>query len=551
MAALDALILGFFEKDFAAMAARLKLFSDRSGAYHELTTNSLLVNGARRTYIDVLNRLGTEAQGGQFYLNPFEQPNLGVAYLASFLTRRGLDVEIVNFVNSGLNRLSALLSTGPRTVVVTTTYYVTEEPVTDIVKYIRSVNPDVIVIVGGPRVLNICSGLPRNRRDAALRSIGADIYVNDSQGEDTLAHVLHCLRLGNRGTLALIPNILFRDQEGFTETAHKPENNSLNANAVDWNLFNREYVTPTVFMRTARSCPFKCLFCEYPSSAGMHTTSDIDVVVGEIEWLVHAGVKNIIFIDDTFNVPLPRFRRILEKVRDRQLKFNWVSFFRCSNADQEVFDLMESTGCLGVYLGIESGDDYILGKMEKYTTLDKYEKGIHELHTRGILTLASMIVGYPGETHMTVDNTINFLSRTPLDFFSVQLYFHNPMAPIEKHREEFGIEGAHYSWKHLTMDWQEATEQKERVILSTKGPTLLPLYGLSIWAFPYLLQSGLSIDDLRRFLGRSQQMLLRSLGDNPAGDAETEISSFAKEFGSHLRTTRTDIGRVVRYDSHS
>ena len=544
---LDAVILGFYERDFATLARGLKSFSETSGAYHELSTNSLLIDGKRRSYIDILNRIGNEAAGRPINLNPFEQPNLGVAYLASFLAARGHSVEIVNFVNTGLQRLEQLLKSCPRTVVITTTYYVTEEPITEIVKFIRSIDNDVRIIIGGPRIFSVCSayGSPR-RRDAALRAMGGDLYICDSQGEETLARVLEAVRNGKRiADLVHIPNLFIPDEQDFVQTERVVEQNDMNANRVQWALFNDEFVAPTVYLRTARSCPFACRFCDYPSSAGKHTVSEADRVVEEIEHLVRRGVRNVIFIDDTFNVPLPRFKHILREIIRRELNIRWVSFFRCSNADAEAFDLMQKSGCLGVYLGIESGDDDILKRMNKYTTLEKYEKGVVELHARGILTLASMIVGYPGETEESVNNSIDFLSRSPLDFFSVQLYYHNPMAPIERFREEYGIEGSHYSWKHSTMDWREALAQKERVIKQVVGSSLLPLYDLSIWAFPFLLHSGFTVNTLRRFLGRSHQILIEGLGDDASGDGARHIPELVTEFGTALRPAVPDNGRIL------
>lgn len=541
---LDALILGFYEPNFAALAKDQKAYADTSGSYHELSTNSLLNNGSRMTYIDTLDALGAEARGGPVNLNPFEQPSLGVAYLASYLARRGFSVEIVNFINSGISRLTSLLNDNPSVVVITSTYYVTEEPIREIVKFVRSVTEQSIIVVGGPRINNLCNGSSNSRRNAALDAMGADIYVNDSQGEDSLARLLALIKEGERD-FSSVPNLLIPTDDGYEETERLVETNDMATNVIQWDLFNSEYVMPTAYMRTARSCPFSCLFCDYPSSAGKHTVSDVTHVINEITYLVEHGVENIIFIDDTFNVPLPRFRELLKQIIARQLKFNWVSFFRCSNADEEAFDLMKESGCLGVYLGIESGDDRILTNMNKYTTLDKYEAGIHELNRRGILTLASMIVGYPGETIASVDNTIDFLSRTPLDFFSVQLYYHNPMAPIENLREHYRIEGSHYSWKHSTMDWLTAAAEKERMITSVNGPSLLPLYDLSIWAFPYLISKGLDVPLLKSFLAEMHSHLVAGFGDSAKGDIRPHLSSLASRYGKYITPSRPDVGRVL------
>src|SRR5580692_8915848 len=77
-----------------------------------------------------------------------------------------------------------------------------------------------------------------------------------------------------------------------------------------------------------------------------------------------------VFVDDTFNVPLPRFKKLLRMMIDKAWGFEWISFFRCSNADEEAFDLMARSGCIGVFLGIESGDQTILEYMDKHAKVE-------------------------------------------------------------------------------------------------------------------------------------------------------------------------------------
>src|SRR5262249_16874448 len=137
--------------------------------------------------------------------------------------------------------------------------------------------------------------------------------------------------------------------------------------------------------------------------------------------------------------------------------FNWFSFFRCSNADDEAFDLMAESGCKGVFLGIESGDQRILKNMNKFADVGRYRYSIRRLNERGIITFATIIVGFPGETTESVRNTTNFLQETSPMFYRLELYYHYTNVPIHKEAEKYGIRGTGYSWKHNTMDWIEAS----------------------------------------------------------------------------------------------
>lgn len=510
----DCILIGFNEIDFTDFARAQKVFEANSGSYRELLTNSVLLGDRRRTYMDLLNAVRERIDGKPSRLTAFEMPSLGVAYLTSFLQHRGFDVGVVNFFNTGKDRLAELLAGSPSAVAITTTYYVDDEPIRQIIKFVREHNPRVPIIVGGPRVHNLCAGQTTQVQDVLLGAIGADVYIDSAQGEDTLAAVLKALR-DNEGDLSRTPNLIYRDPAAprgpMLRTLPMIESNDLNENAVDWSCFSPDYYTPTTYMRTSRSCSFGCAFCNYPTMAGPLTLSDVSTIENELRYLCDHGVRNIIFVDDTFNVPLPRFKKILRMMIDNKFDLRWVSFFRCSNADDEAFDLMAEAGCIGVFLGIESGDQRILKNMTKFAKTDRYEYGIQELTRRGIVTLASIVLGFPGENEESVNNTIDFLNRTRPTFYNVQLYYHDVLAPIEKQREKYGIVGSGYSWRHDTMSWQEAADWKDELIRRVEGSALMPLYGLSIWCIPYLLAQGMTMDEIIRFCRSATQLVKKGL----------------------------------------
>ena len=92
-----------------------------------------------------------------------------------------------------------------------------------------------------------------------FRSIGADIYVTDNQGETTLSRTLEALRDEGMSGLSSVGNLVYStDLKTFHHTARATESNPLETNTIDWSGFDRDLFTPTTYMRTARSCPFTC-----------------------------------------------------------------------------------------------------------------------------------------------------------------------------------------------------------------------------------------------------------------------------------------------------
>jgi len=215
----------------------------------------------------------------------------------------------------------------------------------------------------------------------------------------------------------------------------------------------------------------------------------------------------------------------------------WVSFFRCSNADDECFDLMKESGCLGVYLGIESGDQQILNNMNKFANVPRYREGIRKLKERGILTFGSFIAGFPGETKQSFMNTVEFVEQTSPTFFNVQLYFHDPMAPIHKQREQYGIEGNYYNWRHNTMSWQEGAECVEYMLRRVDNSFPLTLNGFSIWSIPYLLQNGFSVEQITSFARTARKMLIKGLDDSEVSyrDEEKEMAAIFSTWNPQSR----------------
>ena len=539
---LDCVIVGYNDIDFQAYADSQKKMDKFSGAYRDIKHNSVRLNGRRMTYMELLNHGITKATGRDPRLNAFEVPSLAVTYLASFLRRRNFGVEMISFFNYEKERFADLLADSPAAVAITTTYYVDPLPVIEVVKFVREHSPETKIIVGGPHIFNISNQynllgqVDHRTQDFIFKSIGADIYVCDSQGEQTLAHLLGVLRDGRDGELSKVPNLVYVAEGGNLErTKRQVEETPLDDNVVDFSMLSegeRQVFSYPVFLRTARSCPFACAFCNFPAVAGPHTVSGTDVLERQFRYLHERGVKHLTFIDDTLNVPLPRFKELLRMMISNKFDFNWISFFRCSNTDDETFDLMAESGCKEVFLGIESGDQQLLNNMKKFADISKYKYGIRKLNEHGIVSYASFITGFPGETRDSVMRTVDFIEETRPSLYNIQMYYHDVRTPIHKQADEYGIHGAGYCWKHNTMRWEEAADWTDYQFAKIENSIPTTIYGFSIWVLPYLISKGISMDRIRQFLGIAREMLVQSFDDEDRdfGDQESRLESLLRDY---------------------
>jgi p-methyltransferase len=433
-------------------------------------------------------------------------PNLAAVYLTNFLRRHGFRADYINLFQHEKDRLAALLAEDPLCVAITTTFYVVNLPVNEMVEFIRRHNPRTKIVVGGPLIANHVRNYQGDALKPALADMGADVYVIEGAGELTLAGVVSCLKEG--GDLAAVPNLAYFEAGQLRRTATRPENNSLDEEVINWLDFADQRLGRTIQTRTARSCAFKCSFCNYPTRAGALTLASTEAVERELNSIRELGdAKNVVFIDDTFNVPLPRFKDLCRMMIRNGYGFNWFSYFRCSNSDEEAFDLMAESGCKGVFLGIESGSPAILKNMNKAATIERYGYGIDQLHRRGILTFGSFIVGFPGETAETVEETLSFIKEHKPTYYRAQSWYCEPGTPVDQQREKYGIEGEGFVWSHNTMDSLEAMDHIDRMFLSVNESLWLPQWSFDFWIIPYLIGRGVTPEGFKEFMTLADRLL--------------------------------------------
>jgi radical SAM PhpK family P-methyltransferase len=497
----DCLLIGFNDSDFAGYVDLVKGMGERSGAFQDLNLSYIDYEGAPRHSLDMLNRFHFEGRPGphrRFHNVDFLWPT--IVYLGTFLARHGFSFDYVNLFQDQKDELREKLVHGNvRTVAITTTLYVTPHPIIEIVRFVREHNPDVKIVVGGPYIHNQSRMGDYGQLQPLLRYIGADIYVVSQQGESALVNLLAALRDG--GSLASVENLAYREGDRYARTGTTREANVLADNMVDWGLFPREDISQFVSLRTAISCPFNCAFCGFPARAGKYQYNSVALIEQELDALAELGtVTTLTFLDDTFNVPKPRFKEILRMMIRKGYGFRWNSFYRSDHGDEEAIELMGRAGCEGVFLGVESGSDAQLQRMNKTSRRHHYLKAVPLFRAAGINTMASLIVGFPGETEETFGETLSFLDEARPDLYRTQLWYCDPMTPIWQDREKYGLRGSGFAWSHATMDYAAACELINETFVTPRESVWCPQNGFEPWSMFYLQRRGMTHAQVKDFL---------------------------------------------------
>jgi radical SAM superfamily enzyme YgiQ (UPF0313 family) len=203
-----------------------------------------------------------------------------IAYLGTYLNRRGLTFDYVNSFQENKEELSRKLETGNiRTIAIITTLYIISFPIIEIVDFVRKHDKEVKIILGGPYVATQIRSLDSKEINYFFKSGGADIFVDSSQGETALVKIIKALK--NNLPLHQVENIYYKSGNRYVSTAKVKENNILSENMVDWSLFSDrplEYVN----VRSSISCPFFCSFCGFPEHAGKYQVAGVKDLENEL-----------------------------------------------------------------------------------------------------------------------------------------------------------------------------------------------------------------------------------------------------------------------------
>lgn len=462
----------------------------------------------------------------------FSTTHLSGAYYESLASRHGFEVLHANHVTRvDLEQLGQRLA--PRFLFVSTTYMTETSMVIDVAQHVRRNWPGVPLIMGGLVLVELQKSVPAKVFQMLLKAWGADAYVITPLGE---AAFLELLRSdGGRIDELTLPKAWVRRGAKYVvdESIEEP-GLDIDENYVRWGLLDGQNLYHTVHTRTARSCAFICSFCSYFSNQGPLTLEQPETLERELEELAALGtVKSLIFTDDTFNVPVTRFKEIL-KVLSR-FDFEWYSYYRAQFTDEDCALRMRDSGCKAVFLGIESLDDRVLKNMHKAATRKAYTRGTRELVKAGIATHANFIIGFPGDIPENTREAMRWIDGEGIDFFTVTPWYCSPATPIGQPEEKkrFGVVGSYWRWKHDTMNSDQALELEEWAIQNTEHSVFTSeLAAQCFWSEIILYCNGFSPSQV--------QTLLRAFNRHAGRDNSPADLLRCREFQDTQRILRAN-----------
>jgi radical SAM superfamily enzyme YgiQ (UPF0313 family) len=290
---------------------------------------------------------------------------------------------------------------------------------------IKQAYPSAEIVLVGPPASQFA--------DTILESSGID-FVARWEYDFTLKAITRALQRGDGfehikgisykkdGIIIHNPDRAFSTSEELDEIPFVSKVYQKHLNIRDYFLGNSLY--PEVQIFTGRGCPFQCTFCSWPQTlmGRQYRLRSIASVLDELEWIEEnlPEVKEVFFEDDTFTVDKKRVLAFIQEYRRRGLNITWACNSRV-DLDYETMRAMKGVNCRLVIAGYESGDAGILRNIKKGITIEDIRRFACDARRAGLLVLGDFVIGLPGETKDTVEETRKLIKEVKPELLQVSV----------------------------------------------------------------------------------------------------------------------------------
>ena len=346
-------------------------------------------------------------------------PSLGLAYLGAVSERQGHTVRIYDGDVEDISLEKVLRDFAPDLVGITANTIQIKSAWRD-AALVKSM-ADIPVVLGGPHP-TVLPAESAERPDV-------DIVVR-GEGEATWEELCQWRTADGEWRAAIsglqpIPGISYQTPDG--QVHHNPARpviedlDSLPLPA--YHFFKMDRYTnlqptvdhikgPSYPILTSRGCPYRCTYCSQIGPRRWRMRSP-ENVVAEWRWLVRdLGAAEIGVLDDSFNINRQRVLDICDLLIKEELTYvPWIMIngIRANLADTELLGRMKQAGCIRSAFGVESGNQEILDSViGKQLTLEQVRAAFKAAKEVGMETIGFFMIGLPGETEETIDETIRF-----------------------------------------------------------------------------------------------------------------------------------------------
>ncbi len=356
----------------------------------------------------------------------YPQPPIGLALIGAILEKEGYPVNLLDANALRLMPEDVSKAIPAADVVGITAMTPTIGTALRIARHLKKDRPGLKIIIGGPHV----TLLPE---ETLSSSSDVDIIVR-GEGDETIIELLRAIESGR--PLDDIAGISYVADGKIVHTIDRTSSVDMDSlpypayHLLPWNKYRPHpphgRQMPFGAIVTSRGCPYHCAYCSKPVFGSRFRAQNPERVVEEIAYLQRKFViKEIAFYDDSFTLDKKRVHAIADRIIEKKLKVAWTCETRVNLVDKELLLKMKQSGCYSIAYGIETASPEILKTLQKDITLEQVETAVRNSREVGLQVTGYFMLGSPGETPETIQQTIKFAKKLKVDFaqFSVTTPF--------------------------------------------------------------------------------------------------------------------------------
>ena len=357
----------------------------------------------------------------------------GLGYIAESLEKAGIGCDVqdmdLGYTNRHLrHKIDRFM---PDLIGITMVTYRYREAYR-VINYIKQLHNNIPIVAGGPHICTIgkqvlaeCSSI-----DYAVSGEGEDTVVELCQGKEP----------------SRIKGLIYSDGKRIIANNKRPPISNLDR--LPFPRYERfelgKYVGRSIPIVSSRGCPYQCSFCTVSNSMGRRIrTRSPQNVVDEMAYWYGKGRRRFGFVDDNLTFYPERVFAICDEIERRNLNglnLRCTNGIRADRATKKFLSRMKEVGFSAIGIGVESGSQSVLKKINKNEELSKIEETIQEACALGYDTILHFVVGAPGETMNDVRKSFELARRYPVRAVYFNSLIPYPRTPLyDSVREEGGF----------------------------------------------------------------------------------------------------------------
>ena len=340
-------------------------------------------------------------------------PPLNLALLAGIAEKYGHEVEIIDGEVEGYSNeqiVQEALSRNPELIAMTATspFFHINKAVAELFK---EKAPQIPVAIGGPHITIM--------KEEAFAPAFDFAFVGEA--EESWPKLLECYAQGK--AVSEIKGLLYRHR-GQVRSTGQPDDIS----DIDSLPFPARHLLPMkqyklgtlqgrknfTSIQTMRGCPWKCIFCasEALKTTSMRVRSPRSIVEEMKSVVAQFAIRHFYIVDDVMTLWRDHIIEICDLIDREQLGVTFEGRTRANLVDEALMARLTKSGLIRLSFGLETVDAGMRKTMKKQVPLEHYVRANAICNRYGVEALNSVMIGLPGETEETVQETLRFLGNS-------------------------------------------------------------------------------------------------------------------------------------------